>query len=130
MAVPGGLRAAEPTHGPGGGGMPTPFGDSNIRVELADGELYTLDGRVVLVQTQLGAIAAYFEVDLNKQDWLANQTRRQEPYYLLQGKLSFWRQLNQQNIELTATAQVRILPDEHGVPQQVISLVPLMVVRQ
>jgi hypothetical protein len=59
-----------------GGEVPIPFEDSNQRVELADGEIYTLIGRV---RFQLDT--PYLEVDLGQHPWLANSKRKLSPVY-------------------------------------------------
>jgi len=63
-----------------GGEVPIPFEDSNHRVELADGEIYTLIGRVrFLLDTP------YLEVDLAQHPWLANSKRKLSPVYPIDG---------------------------------------------
>jgi hypothetical protein len=110
--------------------MPTPFGDSNMHSELADGELYTLDGQVVVSQRLDGVATVYFAVDLTQAPWLANRHRVAEPYYPLRGKLSFWLPLNQHAIRLTAQAVTEIVDSGFGQAAQVISLEPVLVVRE
>src|SRR3954454_18586428 len=76
--------AAEPYKG--GDHLPTPFKLLNTKVELADGEQYVLEGTVVA-----GTFNAYLEVDLETHPWLATKKRKEFPYYVLEGGLSFWR---------------------------------------
>jgi hypothetical protein len=89
--------------GGGGGGVPSPFVEnSNRKVELADGEMYTLDGKVVFDNND----TPWFWVDLAKHPWLANQKRQQNPYYRLLGSKDQWRDYNDKAIELTCIAHV------------------------
>lgn len=89
----------------GGGGVPSPFGEkSNRKVELADGEMYVLDGKVVFDNNDV----AWFWVDLAKHPWLANQKRQQNPYYLLLGSKEDWRQYADKSIQLICIAHESI----------------------
>jgi hypothetical protein len=63
----------------GPGDVPTPF-VSNEKVELADGEIYTLIGRFVIREGNL-----WFQVDLEAHPWLANQKRKDFPFYRVIG---------------------------------------------
>jgi hypothetical protein len=73
----------------GGGGVPSPFAAAaNHRVELADQELYLLEGSVSF--DDLGQ--AVFWVDLKKEPWLANKERIQNPFYRLVGTREQWNQ--------------------------------------
>ncbi len=63
----------------GPGDVPTPF-TSNQKVELAEGETYTLIGRFVVREGNL-----WFNVDLEAHPWLANQKRKDHPYYRVSG---------------------------------------------
>ena len=85
----------------GGGGVPSPFVEnSNRKVELADGEMYTLQGKVVFDNNDV----ACFWVDLAKHPWLANQRRQQNPYYRLLGSKDQWREYNEKAIQLICVA--------------------------
>jgi len=75
---------------------------SNHKVELADGELYTLEGRI-LVDAD-GSL--YLNVDLRKHPWLANAKRVQNPYYRIAGNAAQWQQYVGRTILLVATAHV------------------------
>jgi hypothetical protein len=86
----------------GGGGVPSPFVESsNRRVELADGEMYTLQGKVVFDSNDV----AFFWVDLEKHPWLANAHRQQNPYYRLIGSKDQWREYNEKSIQLICIAR-------------------------
>lgn len=63
----------------GPGDVPTPF-TSNQKVELAEGETYTLIGRFVVREGNL-----WFNVDLDAHPWLANQKRKEFPFYRVSG---------------------------------------------
>lgn len=85
----------------GGGGVPSPFTEnSNRKVELADGEMYTLQGKVVFDNNDV----AWFWVDLAKHPWLANQKRQQNPYYRLMGSKEQWREYNEKSVQLICVA--------------------------
>ncbi len=68
---------AGPRGGPGD--VPTPF-ILNEKLELADGETYTLIGRFVTREGNL-----WFQVDLDSHPWLANQKRKDFPFYRVIG---------------------------------------------
>jgi hypothetical protein len=119
----GGIANAGGGRCPGGGEMPGPFGCTNIHAELADGELYDLEGQVVMDPTG----NAYLMIDLDKQEWLASAERQKSPYYPLEGNSSAWRQLNFQTVLLTAKADASIVKAPGGAYQQVISLHVLQV---
>jgi hypothetical protein len=89
---------------PIGGEVPVPFSQMNQRVELADGETYYLEGRVVISDDQ-----PYFEVDLVKQPWLANQKRKEHPYYPVEGGSNYWKRFENLRIQLTCQARSSIL---------------------
>jgi hypothetical protein len=71
------LADVGPRGGPGD--VPTPF-ISNEKVELADGETYTLIGRFVIREGNV-----WFQVDLDAHPWLANQKRKDFPFYRVIG---------------------------------------------
>jgi hypothetical protein len=86
----------------GGGGVPSPFGETaNRRVELADGEMYTLQGKVIFDANDV----PWFWVDLAKHPWLASQKRQQNPFYRLAGTRDQWREYNEKVIQLTCFAR-------------------------
>jgi hypothetical protein len=71
----------------GGGNIPSTLLDvANTRVELADGEVYSLYGQVVFKKDGL----PYLKVDLKKEAWLASNRRQADPYYLLAGDEDVW----------------------------------------
>ena len=85
----------------GGGGIPSPFVEtSNRKVELADGEMYTLQGKIVFDSND----TPWFWVDLAKHPWLANQKRQAAPYYRLQGLRDQWRPYNEKSVQLICFA--------------------------
>ncbi len=63
---------------PLGGDIPSPFSVSDIRVELADLENYTLVGNI---RTKDGL--TFLEIDFFEHPWLANADRVKNPKYLL-----------------------------------------------
>lgn len=63
----------------GPGDVPTPF-ITDHKLELAEGETYDLVGRFVVRDGNL-----WFHVDLAEQPWLANQKRKEFPYYRVSG---------------------------------------------
>jgi hypothetical protein len=125
-AVTGGAMASDGdrcTRCPGGGEMPGPFGTTNAAVELAPGELYTLDGQVVV-----SANEAFLMVDLEAHPWLASKQRQKSPYYPIKGAVASWRRYNGVRVRLIGEAEARIVTLQ-GQPQQLISLKPLLVTR-
>lgn len=110
-----GLRA-------GGGDVPVPFG-MNSRVELADGELYMLLGRVRILPRTAGSRAprVYFEVDLHSHSWLDSKKRRMNPRYPIDGTPEQWQQYDGQRVKFSCRAIGRILQLD-GAPQYVIFL--------
>ncbi len=71
----------------GEGHVPIPFDAESVKFELADGELYALVGRVIVipavssVSNDNKVIRAYFEICFDKYPWLANSKRRKFPLY-------------------------------------------------
>lgn len=82
---------------------PMPFESTNRRAELADGELYTLVGRVVFVGDQ-----AMLEVDLNEHPWLASTKRRNDPFYPIVQRSDTYRQFEGRRVLLQARARAVI----------------------
>jgi hypothetical protein len=111
------------TRCPGGGEMPGPFGTTNVALELAPGELYTLDGQVAVAANE-----AFLMVDLEAHPWLASKARQKSPYYVLKGAVGSWRRLHGVKVRVIAEAEARIV-NVQGQLQQIISLKPLMVTR-
>jgi hypothetical protein len=87
-----------------GGEIPTPLGLPNQKVELADGEVYTLVGKI-----QVSGKFAFFEVDLGEQPWLASRNRSASPYYLLDGGASVWNEYDKSSVRLSALAKGNVL---------------------
>jgi hypothetical protein len=108
-----------------GGDVPIPYSLTNQRVELADGEVYTLDGMVVFSGGR-----PYFEVDLSEHPWLANAKRRGSPLYPVTGSASSWKRYEGMRVRLQAMAKGEVTyPDsdcETFLPQYVITLVPVI----
>lgn len=78
LGIPSGVLAdVGPRGGPGD--VPTPF-ITDHKLELAEGETYDLVGRFVVREGNL-----WFNVDLEMQPWLANQKRKEFPYYRVSG---------------------------------------------
>jgi len=90
---------ANPPGTAGGGDIPTPFGNANQKVELADGEIYILNGKVEFIVDE-----PYFKVDLKKHTWLANANRVADPYYLLLGPTGQWTALKDKQVQITVKA--------------------------
>lgn len=91
----------------GGGGIPTPFEAANQKAELADGEVYLLIGRVEIYPVLVNGAEKYrpfFMVDLDKHPWLANEKRRLNPTYVLQGSVNYWKQFRGMRIKLPCVA--------------------------
>ncbi len=94
----------------GGGGIPSPFAASaNHKVELADGELYLLEGAVSF--DDVGQ--AVFWVDLKKESWLASKGRMQNPYYKLTGSREQWVQYQGKPIVLACVAKGVVVGDSY-----------------
>ena len=89
---------------PNGGEVPVPFGQMNQRVELADGENYYLEGKVMISDEQ-----AFFEVDLVKQPWLANIKRKDHPYYPVEGGVGYWKKFENVRVQISVQARSSIL---------------------
>ena len=107
--------SAHPRAG-GGGGVPSPrmIASTNHHVELADGELYTLEGRLVVDST--GAL--YFNVDLRKHPWLASAERVKNPYYAVEADPSAWQAYVGKRILLVAVARVVVGGGEYQIVLQ------------
>jgi hypothetical protein len=92
------------------GTVPFPFEALNRHVELADGEVYLLQGVVHKAEGEF-----YFNVDLDLHPWLANQNRRQSPFYPIRvpsyvanASRTKW------NLEQFREQTVRVLVRAHG----------------
>lgn len=97
--------------GGGGGDVPTPFLSANTKVELADGEVYTLIGHIRLIRS-----IPYLEVDLNEHGWLAGAKRKAEPFYPLEASPSYWAQFEDARVKLTVEAHgVAVVVGERAV---------------
>lgn len=105
------------TKGGGDGHSPDPLNVFNQHVELADGELYLLRGRVELRRKQPA-----FSVDIGEHPWLASLKRKGNPHYLIEGTASYWRAYDGSYGELAARARVQFKADADGTIRQVISL--------
>lgn len=113
----------------GGGGVdvPTPFESTNRKVELSDGEDYTLEGYVVNFDPgwdSLNLVRAFLRVDFDRHPWLASAKRKGQPYYALEGSPSFWKDLELHSVQIRARAVGRIVQTRRG-PEYVISLRPM-----
>lgn len=96
----------------GDGGVPSPFVEtSNRKVELADGEMYTLFGKVVFDSSDV----PFFWVDLKKHPWLANKKRAVTPFYRLMGSREEWREYNEQSIQLICIAKAMMVGGKYEI---------------
>jgi hypothetical protein len=105
----------EPVRG-GGGEIPTPF-SSNQKVELADGEIYSLVGTVKLYGGE-----AYFEIDFAQHPWLASAKRQSSPYYALSNPIDYWRKFEGAKLRLSVEAQGEIVLGQEAGPRYSIRL--------
>lgn len=98
-------------YGPLGGGNdgPSPFNGLNSKVELADGELYSLFGTVVFMNGY-----PFFNVDLKAHPWLANSKRAKMPYYQLEGSADFWKKYENSRIRFFCIAHSHIIQVQGG----------------
>lgn len=76
ISIAGAGEGGREPHGPGE--LPIPFQSANQKVELSDGELYTLLGWVRIKEGR-----GFFEVDFAAHPWLANTRRKALPFYPL-----------------------------------------------
>lgn len=74
----------EPCYSKFGGDVPIPF-SANRKVELADGEIYVLMGDIQYAPSLItkSKNAPYLHVDLEVHPWLANESRKDFPFYPL-----------------------------------------------
>ncbi|MGE0616460.1 MAG: hypothetical protein AB7P04_12550 [Bacteriovoracia bacterium] len=102
-----------------GGEIPVPYKTANLRTELADGEYYVLQGKVVYRGGK-----PYFQVDLNVHPWLANQRRLANPFYPLDRDSADWDNFAGSRIQVTLQAGARITDPARtgGVPYSYIGL--------
>jgi hypothetical protein len=78
--------------------VPTPFGITNRRFELSNGELYTLAGRVKW---------PHFIVDLSRHPFLSS-TGKLTKEYLLEGSESQWKDMEYSYVRLTFKAHGKV----------------------
>ncbi len=93
-----------------GGEIPTPFDNVNLKVELADGESYSLLGRILILRfpSEGGEERPYFEVDLEDHPWLATSARKAMPLYPLLGSVDSYRQFDKKRVRFNGTAQSKV----------------------
>ncbi len=109
LAYPGPQRCWCEYKGGEGHEVPSPFSNTNQVVELADGEAYTLIGKVVF----MGKIA-YLNVNLDLHPWLATTRRKAFPFYRLIGNPSIFKDLEQKEVKVLAQAQIELSPASTG----------------
>lgn len=96
----------------GGGEIPSPF-SLNTKFELADGELYSLLGRVLLKEPG----HAFFEVDTRFQPWLShNKASGGNRIYPIKGFTDCWLRYKDTSVRLTFRAKGRIITNEFEMP--------------
>lgn len=78
--------------------VPTPFGIGNRKYELANGQIYTLVGRVNW---------PYFLVDLSRHPLLVSHGKLTKEY-LLEGSESEWKEMQHDYVKLTFRAHGKI----------------------
>ena len=93
-----------------GGEVPIPFENVNLKVELADGENYSLLGRILILKfaSEGNEERPYFEVDLEEHPWLATRARKAMPLYPLAGNVEVYRQYDKKRVRLNGSAQQRL----------------------
>jgi hypothetical protein len=89
-----------------GGEIPWPFQVSNQAVELSDGERYLLMGRVEIINDR-----PFFVVDLVKHPWLNTAKRRDNPRYVLEGAVEYWKAYAGKRIRLVSMAEWQTVQD-------------------
>ena len=105
----------------GAGDVPTPFLNTNQKVELSEGELYTLIGKV-----RFSRGGVFFEVDLVEHPWLASAKRRLNPFYSLDGSPSFWRKFEGRKVRIVVEAKGSVrLNASNGEGEYSLSLQPV-----
>lgn len=109
------------THGEDGGGtIPVPFSSLNRKVELADGENYVLEGRVIF-----NGEMPFLHVDLDLHYWLATKTRLAMPVYPLVPANTFhWADYQGDRVRVFVTARGKIVSTQ-GHFRYAVFLVPL-----
>jgi hypothetical protein len=120
------LPACPTVQGGGDGHSPDPLTVFNQHVELADGELYLLRGRVVLASEKVARggrkLQPYLELDTDAHPWLAGARRKASPYYMIEGTTAYWRAFSGSYGEIAARAHVQFKTGADGETVQVISL--------
>ena len=101
------------------GDVPVPF-SSNQRVELANGEYYTLVGKIIFFQAQ-----PFLSVDLDVHPWLAsatNTTSIGEKVYPLQGSPGYWKTYENLRVKISVQASADMVGACTNSPLYIISL--------
>jgi hypothetical protein len=100
------------------GDVPVPF-SSNQKVELANGEYYTLVGRVIFFQNH-----PFLNVDLDVHPWLANSKAVQsgEKIYPLQGSPAYWKTYESLRVKINVQAAADLVDACSNAPLYIISL--------
>ncbi|MCC7441908.1 MAG: hypothetical protein IT285_09755 [Bdellovibrionales bacterium] len=104
-----------------GGEVPTPYADANRKVELADGEVYALVGRVVFPGNE-----PYLHVDLATHSWLENRRRLANPLYPLLSDGFDWRRYEGLWVVAQVKAVGRLVEDQKGDPLYELFLMPIV----
>lgn len=104
----------------GGGDIPYPFKDTNISVELAHGENYSLYGEVIRFAGRF-----YLKIDTDRHPWLkSKQSFRVAQYRLANDFYVKWKDFEGQYILLTARAHGAVYRTS-GSDYYIITLEPL-----
>jgi hypothetical protein len=90
----------------GGGGEMPRFMPGDTKVELANGEKYSLKGTI-----EVRATGPFLRIDLKAQPWLATTARVKSPYYRLTSGSINWNRFRGQRVIVLGTAHYAIYSD-------------------
>lgn len=113
--------------GSGGHDVPTPFQVRKTKFELADGEIYSLVGTLVIAPSYKGdskKLRPYFSINLDSHPLLANANRVASPLYMIEGSADYLNKWEGESINILCQAHGRILVTDKGF-EYAIHLVPL-----
>ena len=100
------------------GDVPVPF-SSNQKVELANGEYYTLVGKVIYFQSK-----PFLTVDLDVHPWLSSSNSKYlgEKVYPLQGSPAYWKTYENKRVKVNIQASADLVDACTNAPLYIISL--------
>lgn len=102
---------------PGASDIPWPINVGNQKVELADGEVYRLAGKIVFAPgvVSLDAIP-YLEVDFEEHPWLESAKRKAWPFYPIENPVVDWKKWDGHRVVVLVRVSGQVLQSSQSDP--------------